>query len=142
MSYNIFGRTAPAMPKPSKGTDFVKFAISQASKDIQEVLIPMVIPALSAHFTDVEFMCSDNKYYEMCGQMGHFRPLRRANTEIFRTRISRIPRIFPGCKTHTNLVFKKSSELFAYKRTPSHAIPRVEKKYFVSLHRDWESAPD
>ena len=36
MSYNIFSSTAPAMPKPSKGTEFVKFAISQASKDMRE----------------------------------------------------------------------------------------------------------
>ena len=44
MDYNIFSNIAPAMPKPSKGTEFVKFAISQASKDMQEVLIPMAIP--------------------------------------------------------------------------------------------------
>lgn len=72
MSYNIFSSTAPAMPKPSKGTEFVKFAISQASKDMREVLIPMAIPALAAHLTDVRFMYSDNKFYEMCGQMGAF----------------------------------------------------------------------
>lgn len=71
MSYNIFSNTAPVMPKPSKGTEFVKFAISQASKDMREVLIPMAIPALAAHLTDVRFMYSDNKFYEMCGQMGH-----------------------------------------------------------------------
>ena len=71
MDYNIFSNIAPAMPKPSKGTELVKFAISQASKDMQEVLIPMAIPALAAHLTDVKFMYSDNKYYEMCGQMGH-----------------------------------------------------------------------
>ena len=71
MDYNIFSNIAPAMPKPSKGTEFIKFAISQASKDMQEVLIPMAIPALAAHLTDVRFMYSDNKYYEMCGQMGH-----------------------------------------------------------------------
>lgn len=71
MSYNIFSSTAPAMPKPSKGTEFVKLAISQASKDMREVLIPMAIPALAAHLTNVRFMYSDNKFYEMCGQMGH-----------------------------------------------------------------------
>ena len=65
--------TAPAMPKPAKGTEFIKFALSQASKDMREVLIPMAIPALAAHLTDVKFMYSDNKYYEMCGQMGHWR---------------------------------------------------------------------
>ena len=56
MDYNIFSNIAPAMPKPGKGTEFVKFAISQASKDMQEVLIPMAIPALAAHLTDVRFM--------------------------------------------------------------------------------------
>ena len=69
MTYNIFSKTAPAMPKPSKGTEFVKIALSQASKDMQEVLIPMAIPALSAHLTDTKFTYSDNKNYEMCGQM-------------------------------------------------------------------------
>ena len=38
MDYNIFSNIAPAMPKPGKGTEFVKFAISQASKDMQEPL--------------------------------------------------------------------------------------------------------
>ena len=46
MDYNIFSNIAPAMPKPSKGTEFVKFAISQASKDMQEPLFPMLFPIL------------------------------------------------------------------------------------------------
>ena len=71
MDYNIFGRTAPAMPKPSKGTEIVKLLLSQASKDMREPLLPMAMPALAAHLSDVEFMYSDNKYYELCGQMGH-----------------------------------------------------------------------
>lgn len=71
MSYNIFNRTAPVMPKPSKGTEFCKFLLSQASKDMREPLVPMAMPALSAHLADVEFMYCDNKYYELCGQMGH-----------------------------------------------------------------------
>ena len=71
MTYNIFSKTAPPMPKTSKGTEFIKIALSQASKDMQEVLIPMAIPALSAHLTDTKFTYSDNKNYEMCGQMGH-----------------------------------------------------------------------
>ena len=60
MTYNIFSGTAPAMPKPSKGTEFIKFALSQASKDMREVLIPMEMPALAAHLTEVKFMYSDN----------------------------------------------------------------------------------
>ncbi len=71
MQYDIFSSTAPAMPKPSKGTEFCKLLLSQASQDMREPLVPMAIPALAAHLTDVEFMYSDNKYYELCGQMGH-----------------------------------------------------------------------
>ena len=71
MTYDIFNSKAPAMPKPSKGTEFVKLLLSQASKDMREPLVPMAIPALSAHLTDVQLMYSDNKYYELCGQMGH-----------------------------------------------------------------------
>lgn len=71
MIYNIFGNTAPAMPRPAKGTEIVKILASQASRDMREPLIPMSIPALAAHLSGVEFMYSDNKYYELCGQMGH-----------------------------------------------------------------------
>ncbi len=71
MNYNIFSNTAPAMPRPSKGTEFCKLLLSQASKDMREPLVPMAIPALAAHLTGVEFMYSDNQYYELCGQMGH-----------------------------------------------------------------------
>lgn len=71
MSYNIFDCTAPAMPKPAKGTEIVKLLLSQASRDMREPLVPMAIPALASHLTDVEFMYSDNQYYELCGQMGH-----------------------------------------------------------------------
>ena len=71
MKYNVFDSKAPAMPKPAKGTEFCKLLLSQASKDMREPLVPMAIPALAAHLTDVEFMYSDNKYYELCGQMGH-----------------------------------------------------------------------
>ena len=71
MDYNIFDRTAPAMPRPKKGTEICKLLLSQASKDMREPLVPMAIPALAAHLTDVKFMYCDNKYYELCGQMGH-----------------------------------------------------------------------
>ena len=38
---------------------------------MREPLVPMVIPALTAHLHKVTFMYSDNKYYDICGQMGH-----------------------------------------------------------------------
>lgn len=71
MEYNIFSSTALAMPKPTKGTEICKFLLSQASLDMRETLIPMAIPALAAHLSDVKFQYFDNKYYELCGQMGH-----------------------------------------------------------------------
>lgn len=71
MIYDIFDCVAPTMPRPAKGTEFCKLLLSQASKDMREPLVPMAIPALAAHLTGVEFMYSDNQYYELCGQMGH-----------------------------------------------------------------------
>ena len=71
MNYNFFSTTAPAMPRPGKGTELCKLLLSQASRDMREPLVPMAIPALAAHLSEVEFMYSDNKYYELCGQMGH-----------------------------------------------------------------------
>ena len=71
MTYDIFSKTAPAMPKPGKGTNFIKFILSKASKDMQKPLVPMCIPALAAHLSEVSFTYSDNKNYELCGQMGH-----------------------------------------------------------------------
>ena len=59
------------MPTPTKGTDFVKIALSQASKDMQNVLLPMIFPALASHLSCVKFCYSDGKWHEMCGQMGH-----------------------------------------------------------------------
>ena len=32
----------------------------------------MAIPALSVHLTNVKFLYSDNKYYDLCGQMGYY----------------------------------------------------------------------
>lgn len=71
MNYNIFDSAAPAMPQPGKGTEIVKLLLSQVSKEMREPLLPMTIPALAAHVADVKVMYSDNKYHELCGQMGH-----------------------------------------------------------------------
>ena len=59
------------MPKPGKGTEIVKLLLSQVSKDIREPLLPMTFPALAAYLSNVEFKYCDNKYHELCGQMGH-----------------------------------------------------------------------
>ena len=71
MIYNVFDSKAPKMPKFGRGTEVCKLLVSKASSDMQEVLLPMSIPALAAHLTNVKFMYSDGKYYELAGQMGH-----------------------------------------------------------------------
>ena len=71
MTYKIFNSKAPDMPKPGKGTEICKILLSQTSREMREVLLPMAIPALAAHLSDVNFMYSDNKFYELAGQMGH-----------------------------------------------------------------------
>ena len=52
MKYSIFISTAPAMPKPSKGTEFCKLLLSQASKDMKNPLFLMFSPLFGAHISD------------------------------------------------------------------------------------------
>ena len=68
MNYNIFDRVAPAMPSPTKGTEFVKLLLSQASKDMHEPLVPMLFPSLGAHISFVENQCHDHKWRVICSQ--------------------------------------------------------------------------
>ena len=61
MRYDIGKPSAHKMPSLGKGTKCIKFLLTQGSKDMYEPLVPMTIPALSAHVADVEMMYSDNK---------------------------------------------------------------------------------
>ena len=54
MRYDISKATAPAMPNLGKGTECIKLLLSQASKDIQEPLVPMFFPILGAHISGSE----------------------------------------------------------------------------------------
>ena len=49
MKYDISKATAPAMPTLGKGTEIVKLLLSQASKDMREVLVSMFFPVLGTH---------------------------------------------------------------------------------------------
>jgi hypothetical protein len=55
MTYNIFDRTAPAMPKPTKGLETINLLLSQASKPMHEPLVPMLFPSLAAHISVAKF---------------------------------------------------------------------------------------
>ena len=59
------------MPKPGKGTEIVKLLLSQVSKEMQEPLLPMTIPALSAHVSASEFQYPDLSWKELCGMMAN-----------------------------------------------------------------------
>lgn len=52
-----------------KGTNFIRFTLSKASKYMHEPLTPLCITALAVHLSEVCFTYSDNKNYEICSQM-------------------------------------------------------------------------
>ena len=104
MIYDIFSRTAPAMPKPGKGTEIVKLLLSQVSKGMQEPILPMTLPALAAHVSGAEFKYPDNKYYELCGQMGHLiGPSGIGKDELPSLQHHQLP---PGCKDFSEFYIK------------------------------------
>jgi hypothetical protein len=67
MDYNIFSSTAPAMPKPGKGTECIKILLSQVSEDMHEPLVPMFFPVLGAHVSGAEFQYPDRTWKEPTG---------------------------------------------------------------------------
>ena len=71
MKYDISKQTAPAMPSLGKGTECIKILLSQASKGIQEPLVPMLFPVLGAHISGAEFQYPDNSWKEMTGMMAN-----------------------------------------------------------------------
>ncbi len=71
MIYDIFSSEAPQMPRPGKGTEFVKFILSKSSKEMRESLLPVILPAVAAHANNVTFQYADTCDYELCGQLGH-----------------------------------------------------------------------
>ena len=71
MKYDISKKSAPAMPNLGKGTECIKILLSQASKVIQEPLVPMFFPVLGAHISGAEFQYPDNSWKEMTGIMAN-----------------------------------------------------------------------
>ena len=71
MRYDISKQTAPAMPTLGKGTECIKILLSQASKGIQEPLVPMLFPVLGAHISGTEFQYPDYSWKEPTGMMAN-----------------------------------------------------------------------
>ena len=71
MRYNISKPSAPKMPPLGRGTECIKILLSQASKDIQEPLVPMFFPVLGAHISGAEFQYPDTSWKETTGMMAN-----------------------------------------------------------------------
>ena len=71
MRYDISNQKAPEMPNLGKGTECIKFLLTQASKDMHEPLVPMFFPVVGAHISGAEFQYPDNSWKEMTGMMAN-----------------------------------------------------------------------
>ena len=71
MRYDISKPTVPKMPTLGKGTECIKILLSQASKGIQEPLVPMFFPVLGAHISGAEFQYPDLSWKELTGIMAN-----------------------------------------------------------------------
>ena len=71
MRYDISNQKAPEMPNLGKGTECIKFLLTQASKDMREPLVPMLFPILGAHMSGSEFQYPDLSWKEPCGMMAN-----------------------------------------------------------------------
>ena len=68
MKYNIFSSIAPAMPKTSKGTEFCKLLLSQASKDMHKPSVSGFFPVLCSKNGVAKFLYSNLIWKVFCGQ--------------------------------------------------------------------------
>ena len=48
MTYNIFSKKAPAMPRLGKGLESISLMLSQVSEQMREPVAPMLFPILGA----------------------------------------------------------------------------------------------
>lgn len=62
-------KTAPKLDKYGKGTESIKFIVSNVSKDVRDAIVPTLFPILGAHISNTEFLYCDNSWKETCGQI-------------------------------------------------------------------------
>ena len=53
------------------GTENIKFLLTKASKYMREHIFPMLFPVFGANICNFEFICPDNFWREMCGEMAN-----------------------------------------------------------------------
>ena len=71
MKYDISNPSAPKMPNLGKGTECIKFLLTQASKDMHEPLVPMLFPSLGAHISGAKFRYPGRSWKEPTGMMAN-----------------------------------------------------------------------
>ena len=91
---------------------------------MREPLLPMTIPALAAHVANVELMYSDNKYYELCGQMGHLIGPSGIGKDQLHDLVEAMMRSF---RDHDNAEYKKLEEWARQKTTKGSNKDKPER---------------
>ncbi|MCQ2300417.1 MAG: hypothetical protein MJZ81_09870 [Bacteroidales bacterium] len=71
MKYNISKSSSPKMPVLGKGTECLKLLLSQASKERNQPLVPMLFFHFGAHLKETEFLYPDQSWKEPCGMMAN-----------------------------------------------------------------------
>ncbi len=70
------------MPNLGKGTECIKLLLSQASKDMQKPLFPMLFPSLEDHNSGAEFQYPDLIWKEMCAMMAYLVAIRAIRKQV------------------------------------------------------------
>ena len=65
------------MPNLGRGTKFMLFLLSKASKDMHLPIVPILFSLLESHASGAKFMRPNQKWKEMCGIMGNLMADRR-----------------------------------------------------------------
>ena len=71
MKYDITKPHSPKMPVLGKGTECIQLLLSQASKDMNQPLVPMLFPILGAHLKETEILYPGQSWKEPCGMMAN-----------------------------------------------------------------------
>ena len=71
MEYNISKSTPSGMPNLGRGTKFMLFLLSKASKGMHLPIVPILFSLLESHASGAKFMRPDQKWEEMCDMMGN-----------------------------------------------------------------------
>ena len=61
MEYNISKSTPSGMPNLGRGTKFMLFLLSKASKDMHLPIVPILFSLLESHASGAKFMRSNQK---------------------------------------------------------------------------------